>query len=281
MSAEYPEAIWRPSPNHNQRPVQPPDMIVLHATVIGLDATLSGFQRTSSGVSSHYVVGKDGSVFQMVRERDRAWHAGESFWKGRHDINDYSIGIEMVNRNDGLDPWPDEQVNAVLNLCRYLVEKYGIGRDNVVTHEWIAGYAGRGKTDPRGFPMDAFLDQLFAPSISSGQGIGEGFDFHYVLLGQTADEIVPWAWIDALKAYLERFRVTLGFSHDHAMMISARTKSRHVTIIGSPDARIPVSEEVENILRASGATVERVPGTTAIEIKQEMDRRAAVGKRYG
>ncbi len=271
MSAEYPQAIWQPSPNFNQRPVQPPDMIVLHATVIGLDATLNGFSRTSSGVSSHYVVGKDGRVFQMVKEADRAWHAGESFWKGRHDINDYSIGIEMVNRNDGIDPWPDEQVNAVLDLCRYLVKKYGIVRDNVVTHEWIAGYAGRGKTDPRGFPMDSFLDRLF--------DIGEGFDFHYVLLGQTAESIVPWTWIEALKAYLQRFRVTVGFSHDHAMMASPKTNSRRITIIGSPNANVPVSEEIENILRASGAVVERIPGTTAAEIQQEMDRRAAIGQR--
>lgn len=273
MSAEYPGATWQPSPNFNQRPIQPPDMIVLHATVIDLDATLSGFERATSGVSSHYVVGKDGRVFQMVEEADRAWHAGESFWKGRQDINDYSIGIEMVNRNDGVDPWPDAQVAAVLDLCRYLVEKYGIVRDNVVTHAWIAGYAGRGKTDPLGFPMDTFLDQLF--------DIGEGFDFHYVLLGQTPGDIVPWAWIEALKAYLGRFRVTLGFSHDHAMMASPKTKERRITIIGSSDAGVPVSTEVENILRASGATVERIPGTTSAEIQQEMDRRAALGQRYG
>lgn len=273
MTAEYPEATWLPSPNFNQRPVQPPDMIVLHATVIDLAATLSGFERTTSGMSSHYVVDKDGSVFQMVKEADRAWHAGESFWKGRFDINNYSIGIEMVNRNDGIDPWPDEQVNAVVDLCRYLVKKYGIVRDNVVTHEWIAGYPGRGKTDPKGFPMDTFLEKVF--------DVGEGFDFHYVLLGQTASEIVPWSWIEALKAYLERFRVTVGFSHHHAMMASPNTRSRHITIIGSPDARVPVSTEVENILRAGGATVERIPGTTSAEIQQEMDRRAALGQRYG
>ncbi len=273
MPAEYDQATWKPSPNFNARPVQPPDMIVLHATVIDFDATVSGFQRESSGVSSHYVVAKDGAVVQMVKEADRAWHAGESFWKGRHNLNDFSIGIELVNRNDGVDPWPDEQVETTLKLCRYLVEKYGILQENVVTHEWIAGYAGRGKSDPRGFPMDDFLGRLF--------DIGAGFDFHYVLLGQTAEDIVPWAWIEALNNYLERFRTTLGFSHDHAIMASPKTKSRHVTIIGSPDARVAVSEDVENLIRASGATVDRVPGTTAAEIQAEMDRRAATGQRFG
>jgi hypothetical protein len=106
------------------------------------------------------------------------------------------------------------------------------------------------------------------------------FDFHYVLLGQTAERIVPWTWIEALRSYLERFRVTLGFSHDHAMMAD-NTKSRHVTIIGSPDAPVAVSEEAEEIIRASGAEVDRVPGTTAAQIKAEMDRRAATGKRFG
>lgn len=106
------------------------------------------------------------------------------------------------------------------------------------------------------------------------------FDFHYVLLGQTAESIVPWNWIEALRSYLERFRCTLGFSHDHAMMAD-NTKSRHVTIIGSPDAQVAVSVEAEEIIRASGAEVDRVPGTTAAEIKAEMDRRAATGKRFG
>ena len=106
------------------------------------------------------------------------------------------------------------------------------------------------------------------------------FDFHYVLLGQTAEGIVPWDWLEALRSYLERFRCTLGFSHDHAMMAD-NTKSRHVTLIGSPNAPVPVSEEVEQIIRASGAEVDRVPGTTAAEIKVELDRRAATGKRFG
>lgn len=273
MPAEYPRAIWRPSPNFDTRPVQPPDMIVLHATVIDLEATLRSFERPTSGVSAHYVVAKDGRVFQMVREVDRAWHAGESFWKGRTDINDYAIGIEMVNRNDGLDPWPEAQVEAVLDLCRYLVQKYGIVRDNVVTHHWIAGYPGRGKTDPRGFPLEEFLDELF--------DIGEGFDFHYVLFGQTPDRIVPWSWIEAMRPYLERFRVTIGFSHDHAMMASPKTRSRHVTIVGSPDATVPVTEEVENLIRASGARVDRIPGTTAAELRAEFERRARLGLRFG
>jgi hypothetical protein len=106
------------------------------------------------------------------------------------------------------------------------------------------------------------------------------FDFHYVLLGQTAESIVPWTWIEALQSYLQRFRVTMGFSHDHAMMAD-NTKSRHVTIIGSTDAQVAVSEEVEGIIRDSGAEVDRVPGTTAAEIKAEMDRRAATGERFG
>jgi hypothetical protein len=106
------------------------------------------------------------------------------------------------------------------------------------------------------------------------------FDFHYVLLGQTVESIVPWTWIEALQSYLQSFRVTMGFSHDHAMMAD-NTISRHVTIIGSPDAPVAVSEEAEQIIRASGAEVDRVPGTTAAEIKAEMDRRAATGERFG
>ena len=50
-----------------------------------------------SEVSSHYLVHEDGSVVQMVRESDRAWHAGRGSWRGRSDVNSCSIGIEVAN----------------------------------------------------------------------------------------------------------------------------------------------------------------------------------------
>ena len=48
-------------------------------------------------VSAHYCVDEDGTVFAMVDEAKRAWHAGLSHWAGRSRLNDVSIGIEIIN----------------------------------------------------------------------------------------------------------------------------------------------------------------------------------------
>jgi hypothetical protein len=176
-------------------------------------------------------------------------------------------------------PYPELSANmpmyAVLGTYRCQVE----GVSDVVTG------LGMGSAELPGYKLHTCFELTFQREQAVAEEEEEEqerplFDFHYVLLGQTAESILPWAWIEALRSYLERFRVTLGFSHDHAMMAD-NTQSRHVTIIGSPDAPVAVSEEAEEIIRASGAEVDRVPGTTAAEIKAEMDRRAATGERFG
>ena len=50
-----------------------------------------------SNVSAHYCIDENGLIFSLVDEGKRAWHAGESYWRGETDINSRSIGIEIVN----------------------------------------------------------------------------------------------------------------------------------------------------------------------------------------
>jgi len=138
------------------------DCVVLHATVGSLSATLGWFANPQSGVSAHYVVAKTGRVYQMVEEQNRAFHAGASQYQGRTGFNDFSIGIEMVNKNDGVDPYPADQFEAVVDLVGYLVEKYGIERRWIVTH---ADISTAGKTDPRGFPLDELVSRIYEPVV--------------------------------------------------------------------------------------------------------------------
>ena len=98
-----------PSPNHGERRggVRKPDMLVLHYTGMRPgDSPLDRLTDPHSEVSAHYLVMEDGEIVQMVPEARRAWHAGESFWRGERDINSRSIGIEIVNpgHNHGLRP---------------------------------------------------------------------------------------------------------------------------------------------------------------------------------
>jgi N-acetylmuramoyl-L-alanine amidase/AmpD protein len=153
----YLNIVWIQSPNWNLRPKGPADVttIVLHSTVIPtLELTTETFQRgegrTNSPVSSHFTVGKDGSIVQNVSTFKRAWHAGKS-WdaEGRNNVNDYSIGIEMVNADDGKDPYPEAQIQAVCGLIAEMMRRFPIKQ--IVSHEFIAQPPGR-KVDPNGFP---------------------------------------------------------------------------------------------------------------------------------
>lgn len=139
---------WIPTGNFNARPSETIDLIVLHHTVIPtLEDTVKHFLNPESKVSAHYVLGKDGRLVQMVRESDRAWHAGVSSWKGRENCNDFSIGIEIVNRGDGIDEFTEQQYTVLNELLDELVKRYHIADDMIVGHRDIALPPGR-KVDP-------------------------------------------------------------------------------------------------------------------------------------
>lgn len=139
----------RVSPNFGPRRDMPrPDMIVLHYT--GMESGAAAEARLcdpASEVSSHYLVHEDGRVVQMVRESDRAWHAGKSSWRGSSDINSRSLGIEIVNPGHllGYRAFPRRQIGAVIALCRGMVGRHPIRPELVLAHSDVA--PGR-KVDP-------------------------------------------------------------------------------------------------------------------------------------
>ena len=151
---EAPPIAWVGSPNFNRRP-NPNDIwaLVIHATAnSSLEGVIRWFNSPDAQVSAHYTIGKDGRIAQHVRDQDRAWHAGKSEWKGIPNVNNYAIGIELVNLNNGQDPYPEEQHQANLKLCAYLCRKYNIKPEDIMGHLDIAVPQGR-KTDPRGYDL--------------------------------------------------------------------------------------------------------------------------------
>ncbi len=146
------------SPNQGMRPFSAVvDTVVVHATVIPtLEATVDAFLQTSSQVSAHYVVGRDGKIVQMVEDTERAWHAGVSELEGVKGVNDFSVGIEIVNLNDGIDAFTDAQYGAVAAIIRHLRESYDIRDRRIVSHALVARPAGR-KSDPAGFDFGRLL----------------------------------------------------------------------------------------------------------------------------
>jgi N-acetylmuramoyl-L-alanine amidase len=96
---DFAGAQLRPSPNcGDRRNGRKPDMLVLHYTGMATArAALDWLCVEESQVSSHYFVDEAGLITQMVPESLRAWHAGESNWKGETDANSASIGIEIAH----------------------------------------------------------------------------------------------------------------------------------------------------------------------------------------
>jgi N-acetylmuramoyl-L-alanine amidase len=151
----YNKLVWDQTPNFNQRPKDTViDTIVLHHTAGStLGGTVLWFRRPESQVSAHFTVGKDGSIVQHLSTFDRAWHAGVSKdHLGRENLNNFSIGIEMVNTGVNNDPWPTEQVNVVYFLCAHLKKRFPTIK-YITSHEFIAEPQGR-KNDPKGFPWE-------------------------------------------------------------------------------------------------------------------------------
>jgi N-acetylmuramoyl-L-alanine amidase len=132
--------VEAPSPNFNER-LHPLDMLVLHYT--GMKdgpSALARMRDPEAEVSAHYMVEEDGTVFALVPEDRRAWHAGKSWWRGDDDLNSRSIGIEIVNPGHewGYRPFPDVQIDAVIELCQGILSRWPIPQNRIVAHSDIA-----------------------------------------------------------------------------------------------------------------------------------------------
>jgi N-acetyl-anhydromuramyl-L-alanine amidase AmpD len=114
-----------------------------------------------SKVSAHFIIDKDGTVYQCVAEDKVAWHAGNSELWGVGNVNDYSLGIELVD-DDDRDKYPEQQMDSLITLVTELVAKYKIQLNRIIGHQYIALPLGRKKDPGPDFPWYEFLNTLGA-----------------------------------------------------------------------------------------------------------------------
>jgi N-acetylmuramoyl-L-alanine amidase len=128
----------RSSPNFDERPAgQPIDILMLHYTGMpSAEASLARLCDPAAKVSAHYLVEEDGTVWQLVDEAHRAWHAGLGYWAGATDINARSIGIELQNPGHefGYRPFPDAQMRALIGLAQGILARHPIPPARVLGH---------------------------------------------------------------------------------------------------------------------------------------------------
>jgi N-acetylmuramoyl-L-alanine amidase len=122
--------------------------LIIHYTVGSFQQSLD--ELTKGQVSAHYLVPQQPTdarsvVLQLVPEQERAWHAGISYWQGRNNINDTSIGIEIVNRGPtdteqgrNWAPFTSFQIRMVKDLAADITKRYGIAPYDILAHSDIA-----------------------------------------------------------------------------------------------------------------------------------------------
>lgn len=127
-------AVWHPSPNFGpRRDGLTPELIVLHYTAMASAVGARDWLCTPEAqVSAHYVLDRDGTLWQLVSEDMRAWHAGQGAWQGHDDVNSRSIGIEIVNT--GTEPFPEPQMARLEGLIAGLLDRWSLGPMDVIGH---------------------------------------------------------------------------------------------------------------------------------------------------
>ena len=147
-----------PSPNQEPRPPGAViDTIVLHHTASwNAQGALRTLTSPTSGVSAHFTIDESGLIYQHVSTENIAWHAGPSLDdRGRERVNDFSIGIELVNKGNGYDPYHEPQIASLRALIDGLKRRHPL--KYIVSHTRIARPRGR-KSDPKGFPWRRVSD---------------------------------------------------------------------------------------------------------------------------
>jgi len=152
-----------PSPNHDERPADDaPGLLVVHGislppgkfggpeveqlftNTLDWDAHPYFDEIRDLRVSSHLLIRRDGELIQFVPFTRRAWHAGDSFFRGRSCCNDFSLGVELEGEDE--TPYTDEQYAVLVGVTNALLASYPrLTARRIAAHSDIS--AGR-KTDP-------------------------------------------------------------------------------------------------------------------------------------
>ena len=124
-----------------RRNVRQIKFVIIHYT--GMQSEIESLNRLKnikSKVSCHYLINRKGKIIQMVQDENIAWHAGKSKWKKFTNLNNKSIGIELVNRGHrfGYQNFTNAQIKQLIILCKKLKKKYRVKKENFLGHSDIA-----------------------------------------------------------------------------------------------------------------------------------------------
>ena len=161
------------SPNHSKKTRHKKEIkfVIIHYT--GMQSEIESIKRLKnpkSKVSCHYLINRKGKIVKMVKDLNIAWHAGKSKWKKFSNLNDNSIGIELVNKGHehGYQDFSNLQIKSLIGLCKILKKKYALKKENFLGHSDIAPLR---KKDPgEKFPWKRLSDHNFGKWYKNYRG---------------------------------------------------------------------------------------------------------------
>ncbi len=201
-SEDYDKAVWDPSPNYTANAVTP-EFLVVHDTEGGFAGSLSWLKNPQAQASSHYIIrSSDGYIVQLVREKDRAWHA--RCW------NAFSMGVEHEGYVANPAYFTDAMYKSSAALYKHFVEKYGIpvNRNRIIGHfEWQ--HPAWVSWVKQNYPaMD--------PTCNSHTDPGQYWDWNYyftlIEADSTAPEVIAYSPADPADSVWANEKVVINFN---------------------------------------------------------------------
>jgi len=147
------------SPNYNSRIKSEIKLIIIHYTALrNTKDAISHLCTKEKKVSAHYLISQEGLIYNLVNEKFRAWHAGQSFWQGIIDINSFSIGIELdYNPYGKNNKFSSNMMFSLKKLIIKIKKKHKINKKNILAHSDIAPFR---KKDPgKHFPWKSLENE--------------------------------------------------------------------------------------------------------------------------
>ena len=131
------------SPNFSKKKrfIKQIKFIIIHYT--GMQSEIESIKRLKNPnfkVSCHYLINRNGKILRMVKDSHIAWHAGKSKWGKYKNLNENSLGIELVNKGHqfGYEKFSNKQIKSLITLCKNLKKKFGINDENFLGHSDVA-----------------------------------------------------------------------------------------------------------------------------------------------
>lgn len=177
--------------------IRKPNYVIIHHTAQdSLKQTINTFTISRTQVSSHYVVGRDGEIVQMLNDYLRSWHAGRGRWGNDTDLNSASIGIELDN--NGSEPFTQAQMESLLVLLKRLKWKYGIPVANFIGHSDIAPSR---KVDPSTyFPWRKLAEEGYGLWYDEAEVFPVISPHDYTSIPIESTEVLPAQTVDPILA---------------------------------------------------------------------------------